>query len=139
MLKRLEGYKMSKYEFTEEMRDVCAFGGDCERDCRKMIIAGVEWLDKNPKANPQFGTLHFVEDEFNKGPLCPRNQDAKELSRAISAVVSDYNLSMKDAMIEHIQFIKDVGWDLYVIVMDSAIGYPCQPDDSKGKQNSFHR
>lgn len=45
---------MAKYEYTEGMGEISGFGGDYEQQCRAMVIAGVEWFDEHPDANPRF-------------------------------------------------------------------------------------
>lgn len=102
--------KMSKYKYTPEMREISGFGGGYEETCRAMVVAGLEWLDQNPQANPEFSHYSNVYGIINK-----ENDDAKALSEAVVAAANhDCTGAMHQATISHILWIKKNGWDKYV-------------------------
>lgn len=101
------------HEFTKKMKEISGFGGGYEESCRKMILAGVEWLESNPESSPKFSTL---KDVF--GIVCDENDDAKELENVIVSSVPDCTGAMVQAVIGHLMFIKDNGWDRYVEEME---------------------
>lgn len=108
---------MSKYVFTDEMAEISGFGGNYEAACRRMIVAGLEWLDSHPEADPKF---HGYKDVF--GILTEDNDDAKALSNAITKDEPDITGAMHQAAIQHIIWIKKnnkegkSGWERYVEV-----------------------
>jgi hypothetical protein len=98
------------YEFTPEMGEISGFGGGYEETCRKMLKAGMEWLDANPKAEPQFhgykGIYGIIEED---------NADAKALSDAVVAGSGgDCTGAMHQAVIGACLYIRKNGWDSYV-------------------------
>lgn len=100
---------MIKYEFEEGMSEVSGFGGSYERACRKMIKAGMEWFDEHPEADPQFGGYEGIY-----GIISMDNDDAKKLSKAVTASVDDCTGAMHQATIGHILHIQKVGWKTYI-------------------------
>jgi hypothetical protein len=69
---------MTKYAFTNNMKEISGFGGGYEETCRKMLIAAVEWLDDHPDADPQFYGYKNIY-----GVIHEDNDDAKALSKAV--------------------------------------------------------
>jgi hypothetical protein len=101
---------MGKYEWQEGMGEISGFGGGYETTCRNMLIAGLEWLDKNPEANPLF---HGYKGIY--GVISEDNEDAKELTRVvIDASGNDCTGAMHQAVISSILWIKNHSWDEYV-------------------------
>lgn len=100
---------MSEYEFEEGMAEISGFGGSYEEACRRMVKAGMEWFDKHPQANPQFGGYEGIY-----GVISVDNEDAKNLSKAVTTSVDDCTGAMHQATIGHILQIHKVGWDAYV-------------------------
>jgi hypothetical protein len=100
---------MSKYQYTKEMGEISGFGGDYEVDCRNMVIAGLEWLDEHPNADPKFhgfkGIYGVIEED---------NQDAKDLSDVVINACDGCSGAMHQATIGHILHIKEFGWGKYV-------------------------
>ena len=97
------------YEYTSDMGEISGFGGDYEAMCRKMVIAGMEWWDEHPDADPQFhgfkGIYGIIEED---------NDDAKALTKAVVAP-SDGGCTgaMHQAAIGHVLFARKNGWAKY--------------------------
>ncbi len=95
-------------------REISGFGGNYEKDCRKMLIAGLKWLEDNPKANPVF---HGYKGVY--GIISEDNEDGKVLSKAV-VDGSDGNCSgaMHQAVIQTIFWIMKKGIDKYLKQMN---------------------
>ena len=106
---------MNKYEFEEGMAEISGFGGNYEDICRRMVKDGLEWLDEHPTADPK-----FLRYEGIYGIISTDNEDAKNLSKAVTASVNDCTGAMHQATISHILHIKEVGWDIYVEEMKTV-------------------
>lgn len=106
----------NKREYTPTMGEISGFGGDYEDACRKMVLAGLDWLDANPTADPQF---HGYKGIY--GVISEDNEDAKALTKAVVDVTGgDCTGAMHQATICHILFIRRNGWDKYVTEMSKA-------------------
>jgi len=66
----------TKYMYTTKCQEISGFGGSYERECRKMVIRGMEWFDKHPKTNPKFTEL---EDVY--GIITAKTPSAKALMK----------------------------------------------------------
>ena len=106
---------MDKYEFTPEMGEISGFGGGYEQTCRDMLKAGLEWFDKNPKADPKFKGFKNIY-----GLIMEDNDDAKALSKAVTDATDDCTGAMHQAVISSIFYIKKKGWDEYVKQMSKS-------------------
>ena len=106
---------MDKYEFTKEMGEISGFGGGYEQTCRYMLKAGLEWFDKNPKADPKFKGFKNIY-----GLIMEDNADAKALSKAVTDATDDCTGAMHQAVISSIFYIKKNGWDKYVKEMSRS-------------------
>jgi len=96
------------------MREISGFGGGYEQTCRDMVLAGVEWLEKNPNVDPKFKGYKNVF-----GLILKDNVDAKKLSKVVvGASGGDCTGAMHQAAISHILFIKKNGWKKYVKEME---------------------
>jgi hypothetical protein len=97
--------------FTPEMGEISGFGGGYEAQCRKMLLAGVAWLDENPDKWPKF-------DEHPQifGITTPEDEGAKALDKAVcdAAGSSGFSGAMHHAVVQHLTFIAKNGWDKYV-------------------------
>ena len=99
-----------KYVFTEKMQEISGFGGSYEDACRKMVVAGLEWFDKHPKADPKFSGYKGVYGIINED-----NQDAKDLTKTmLDASGGDCTGAMMQATVTHVMHIHKKGWDWYV-------------------------
>ena len=104
---------MCKYVFTEEMREISGFGGSYESACREMLVAGLEWLDAHPDADPKFTAYENIY-----GVISENNDDAKSLSDAVVAPTkNECTGAMHQAVISHVMWIKQHSWDEYVAEM----------------------
>ena len=99
----------SKYQYTEDMNEISGFGGGYEEACRKMVVAGLEWWDAHPDADPKF---HGFKDVY--GLAMEDNDDAKALSSAMVSVCDDCTGAMHQATVGHVFWIHKNGWDKYV-------------------------
>lgn len=99
-----------KREYTEKMGEISGFGGGYEQACRKMVLGGLDWLDKNPEANPVFQEFKNVY-----GVTTGENDDMKNMQSAMfEASGKDCTGAMMQACTSHILFIKKNGWEKYV-------------------------
>jgi len=103
---------MTKYIFVEGMREISGFGGGYEEACRKMLVAGLEWLDAHPKAAPKF---HGYKGIY--GTVHEDNDDAKALSAAVVNAVEGCSGAMHQAVICACLWIRKNGWEKYVTEM----------------------
>jgi len=95
-------------KFTKDMKEISGFGGSYEKKCRDMVLAGLDWFDKHPEANPQY---HEYENVIG---ICREdNEDAKLLSEYITKDM-DCTGAQHHAAIFHIFRVLKVGWDKYV-------------------------
>lgn len=102
--------------FTHDMREISGFakaggqrGREYEKSCRRMILAGVRWFDEHPKADPVFCGYEGIF-----GICTEDNEDAENLSDAITEVCPDCSGAMHQAAISHILLIRKIGWHKYV-------------------------
>ena len=101
---------MEKYVYIKDMREISEYGGSYEDTCRVMLKTGLEYLDKNPNSKPEFYGHKNVY-----GLIVEDNNDAKVLSEiVIEASGGDCTGAMLHAVISHILFIKENGWNKYV-------------------------
>jgi hypothetical protein len=66
-------------QFTDDMREISGFGGGYEQQCRAMVLAGLDWLDAHPDADPKF---HGYSGVY--GIATEDNDDAKRSPRRSS-------------------------------------------------------
>ncbi len=96
-------------EYTDDMREISGFGGGYEDMCRQMVLAGLDWLDANPTADPKFRSYSNIY-----GVIDEENDDAKALTAAIVAPSKgDCSGAMHQAVVYHVLFIKKNGWEKY--------------------------
>lgn len=108
---------MSKYVWTDEMREISGFGGGYEAACRAMVVAGLEWFDSLPKdtAEPTFQTLKNIT-----GIIIETNPNAKAMTAAMCKAVEDKGGAtgaMVQFCVSHVLKAREVGWDEYVTLM----------------------
>lgn len=101
------------YKYTENSREISGFGGNYERECKDMVIAGMKWFDENPSANPKFHEYKEITVIIN-----PDNPDAESLEKAILKVSPDCTGAMMQACIGHCLFAAKEGWDKYIEKME---------------------
>lgn len=99
-----------KDQFTKEIDEISGFGDGYEETCRKMLSAGMEWLNTHPHADPKFRRSASIY-----GIIKEDNEDAKALSDAIDAgSEGDCTGAMHQAVVSHCLFIKSHTWNAYV-------------------------
>lgn len=96
-------------KYTEQMAEISGFGGSYEEGCRSMVLAGLDWLDAHPGAEPKFSVYKNVYGLVNEN-----NSDAKELSNVVAGAEPDCTGAMHHAAILHVLHIMDAGWEKYV-------------------------
>jgi hypothetical protein len=102
---------MSKYKWTDDMREISGFGGGYEATCRAMVTAGLEWFDSHPQADPRFHGYQNIT-----GIIIDDNNDAKELSAAMtdkSITNGDCTGAMHQFSMMHVFRIRKIGWERY--------------------------
>lgn len=106
-----------KRSFTDDMRQISGFGGGYEIACRKMVLAGLCWLDEHPEAEPKIhgwkGIYGVIEED---------NADAKALSAVVMAACDGCSGAMHQAAMTTVLWIKANGWESYVEKMKAAKG-----------------
>ena len=101
-------------EYTQKMSEISGFGGRYEETCRKMVLAGLDWLDKHPLAEPKF---HGYKNIY--GIIEEDNPIAKQLSKAlVDASEGDCTGAMHQATVSHVLWIKEHSWEEYVKKME---------------------
>lgn len=104
---------MSKYVYTKEMSEISGFGGGYESACRAMVVAGLEWCDKNPDCDLSYKTLKNVY-----GLTSDESPDMKTVQdEMLKAAGGDCTGAMMQACMSHLMFIRKNGWDKYVAEM----------------------
>lgn len=106
---------MSKYSYPENARELSGFGGGYEESCRKMVVAGMEWIDAHPNCD-----LSYKEFEGIYGMTTDESDDMKEMQTQMNIVI---NNAASGAMMQccsgHIMFAHKNGWDKYMEEMTS--------------------
>lgn len=100
-----------RYEWTADMREISGFGGGYEAACRAMVVAGLEWWDAHPKADPKFRSYRNVT-----GICTEDNDDASALSAAMVAVTQSEGGctgAMHQYAVAHVIEARRMGWDVY--------------------------
>ena len=103
---------MTKYKFTDDMGEISGFGEEYEEACRRMLNAGLEWLDNNPDAEPL-----VTENPNIYGIVEEHGKEAKQLSKAIASSVPDCSGAMHHAVISSCLWIKENSWEEYCTMM----------------------
>jgi hypothetical protein len=100
---------MKMREYTDDMGEISGFGGGYEATCRAMVLAGLEWFDAHPNAEPKF---HGYKGIY--GIISEDNEDAKALTEAVvAAAKGDCTGAMHQATIGHVLWIRSNSWDEY--------------------------
>lgn len=104
------------YEFTPQMREISGFGGDYEKCCRWMLVAGLHWMDDHPTADPQYSTFQGVF-----GLVSADNEDARELDKVLMEA-SDHSCTgaMHHGVVRHLLYIRRYGWQSWKDCMEKA-------------------
>jgi len=105
----------AKYEYTADMAEISGFGGGYEQACRDMVVAGLEWCDANPSAEPKFQGYSGVF-----GLIMESNEDAKSLGQAITDACDDCSGAMYQAAVGTVLRIQAIGWCAYCKEMRDA-------------------
>lgn len=96
-------------KWDEAMGEISGFGGGYEATCRAMVLAGIQWIDEHPEAQPRFQGNSQIY-----GIILEDNQDAKDLTEAIIAASGgDCTGAMHHASVSHVLAYQRLGWDEY--------------------------
>lgn len=100
-----------KYLFNKDMREISGFGGSYEKQCQKMVVAGLEWCDKNLNAE-----IKYKEFLNLYGVITDKNKHCRVMQKAMLKPVKEYGVTgaMMQASLSHIMYIRRHGWDKYV-------------------------
>jgi hypothetical protein len=102
-----------KAQLAKEMDEGFGFGDGYEETCRQMLLAGLEWLDAHPEADPKIRLSPGIY-----GILKEDNEAARALSAAIEAASGgDCSGAMHQAVMSHCLFVKLHGWKAYIAKM----------------------
>lgn len=112
---------MTEKQWSEDMGEISGFGGGYEAACRAMVLAGIQWIDEHPSADPQFRGYEGIYGVINE-----ENDDAKALVAAMmdapvyhdgkkiqEHVKDDCTGAMHHASCGHVMAYKRLGWDEY--------------------------
>ena len=111
--------------WTDDLGEISGIGADnpgYEADCRRMIMAGVEWLEAHPNAEIAItrsrpGTVVAEWERVYSGDTPHGHELLQALHRACCADQGDSRgptaLQM-GAAIELLRFIEAYGWDTFV-------------------------
>jgi DNA-directed RNA polymerase subunit N (RpoN/RPB10) len=101
---------MNKYQYTDKCAEISGFGGGYEDACRKMVIAGMEWMDEHPNANMNIATFNGIPEL-----TLPRTDDAQELENVMNdAVEGCCSVHMIQLSIGCLLCARRLGWDTYI-------------------------
>jgi hypothetical protein len=108
-------------QWSDDMGEISGFSGGYEAVCRAMVLAGIQWVDENPSADPRF---HGYKGVY--GVLCEDNDDAKAMVKAMmdapvlldgkkiqERAGDDCTGAMHQASCGHVMAYKRLGWDEY--------------------------
>lgn len=110
----------SKIEFTEAMNEISGFGGFYERCCRAGVVAGAKWLRDHPS-----GTPVYLGYDGCYGIVMADNSVAQSLDLAVmkaqvtrddgtkSQLSHELTGIQHHAIVHHLLFIAEKGWDAY--------------------------
>lgn len=98
-----------QYPWQPGMGEISGMGGDYEEACRKMVYAGLAWLETRPDADLKATTYRNIY-----GILNAESPDAKALEEAVLSAVPDCSGAMHQAAMQHCMFIAKSGWSKYV-------------------------
>lgn len=90
-----------EYTYTDEMAEVSGLGGDYEKACREMVIAGAEWVD---------------EHDVNLGEDYGAGEELKDVMA--EELDSDPTVAMMHAATRHVAYVDKHGWEAYVEKME---------------------
>lgn len=103
---------MSVKVWLDDMDEISGFGGEYEAACRRMLLAGAEWITAHPQA-----TLSARELSGVYGIVFPNTDETKELMACIADACgtgpSGPSGAMMHCVTQHLLFIKKHGWDAY--------------------------
>ena len=97
------------YPWTEDMGEISGFGGGYEEACRRMVWAGLAWLEGRPNADLRATVYKNVT-----GILNPESEDAKELEDAIVAEEPDCTGAMHQFTMQICMYVARHGWQKFV-------------------------
>ena len=100
---------MNNYTYPEG-DFISGFGGGYEATCQKMVIAGMEWIDQNPTANPKFKEYKNIYGIINE-----ENPEAKSLTdHMLSVTGGNCTGAMMQATVNHVLYAAKNGWEKYI-------------------------
>jgi hypothetical protein len=114
--------------FTDDMGEISGFGAKnpgYEASCRRMVIAGAEWIAQHPAASIRYGLPKIPDNVFIAANwetmITAETPETTQLLDAMHrACCADQgpNAGPSFAMMKHsldqVRFVKDRGWDAYV-------------------------
>lgn len=99
-----------KKKYTDKMREISGMGGGYEGACRNMVLAGLTWLKKHPKAKLGWKTFKNVY-----GLTPDKTPDTEKMVDYMvdKGAKGDATGAMVQATLGHVMFIKKNGWKKY--------------------------
>ena len=102
----------NNYQYPENLDVISGFGvgSEYELACQKMVVSGMEWLDRHKEANPTFKEYKNVY-----GLTANENQDMKEMQSFMNKAIDDEaSGAMMQACTKHVLYAKKHGWEKYL-------------------------
>jgi hypothetical protein len=99
------------YEWELGMGGISEISEDYEKSCRCIFKAGMDWFDRNPKANPLFTR--------NSSVIYTDNESARELQTVMVQSCIGCTGAMFRVCLSHILHAHKVGWVQYVEEMST--------------------
>lgn len=91
------------------MSEISGFGGGYEKACREMVVAGLEWLDQNPKA-----IIDYKEYKNVYGLTTEETPDCEKLQKIMNKAIDDeVSGAMMQACLGHVMYAHKNGWETY--------------------------
>jgi hypothetical protein len=108
---------MSKYSYSENAGEISGFGGGYEKSCRKMVVAGMEWIDEHPGC-----TLDYKEYKNIYGITADETPDLLDMQKHMNAAIGNgASGAMMQACTGHIMYAHKNGWDKYMEEMTARM------------------
>ena len=98
-----------KYPWTTAMREISGMGESYEAASRKMLYAGLAYLEDKPDCDLKMSTYRNMA-----GVLNADSQDAIELENVIQAAEPNCSGGMHATVMQHCFFLAKNGWAKYV-------------------------
>lgn len=105
--------KTKNFTYPRNSREISGFGGGYEKACKDMVIEGMKWLEKHPKAD-----ISYKEYENIYGLTTGESEDCKRMQNIMVEVNPGCSGAQMQACLSHIMFAHQHGWEKYIMDME---------------------